>query len=85
MISTSQPCGETLLFPKANTKIIISCLLVEDKDFLVGNEISLSFKSSEEQQPLHNYARFATELNLRRNLKVLTNLITNKEPYRSFE
>ncbi len=67
---------------ESSTKIIISCLLVEDKDFLVENEISLAFKSSEVQQPLHNYARFATKLNLRRNLKVLTNLITNKEPYK---
>src|SRR6266542_1889932 len=65
---------------ESSTKIIIGCLLVEDKDFLVENDISLSFKSSEEQQPLHNYARFATKLDLRRNLIVLTNLIINKEP-----
>src|SRR4051812_42580457 len=48
-----------------STKILINCLLVEDKNFLVENDIELAFELLE-RPPLYNYAKFATILNLRK-------------------
>ena len=42
-------------------KILINCLLEEDKDFLTRNHIKLTFELLE-KLPLYNYARFSTRL-----------------------
>src|SRR5689334_16679201 len=39
-------------------KILINCLLAKDKDFLVRNDIRLSFELLD-RLPLYNYAKFA--------------------------
>src|SRR5688572_8781922 len=44
-------------------KIIVNCLLEEDKDFLTRNGIELFFELLE-KPPLYNYAKFCTELHL---------------------
>ena len=48
---------ENPFYSKGSIKIIINCLLEEDKDFLAGTK--LDFKLLE-KPPLYNYARFCT-------------------------
>src|SRR5215213_2899780 len=47
---------------KNSVKILINCLLVEDKNFLVENDIVLKDFELLEKPPLYNYAKFTTEL-----------------------
>src|SRR5688572_3970878 len=42
-------------------EILINCLLAEDKKFLAEHNIKLKFKLLK-KTPLHNYAKFTTEL-----------------------
>ena len=51
-------------YSKNSIKIIINCLLEEDKDFLTRNSIELTFKLLD-KSPLYNYARFCTRLNFK--------------------
>src|SRR5206468_3132980 len=44
---------------KDSIKIIINCLLEEDKNFLTRNRIDLTFEQLD-KSPLYNYARFCT-------------------------
>src|SRR5215213_6539534 len=48
-------------YSKNSIKIIINCLLEEDKDFLTRNSIELTFELLD-KSPLYNYARFCTRL-----------------------
>ena len=43
-------------------KILINCLLEEDKDFLTRNCIELTFEPLDKPPPLYNYAIFSTRL-----------------------
>src|SRR5688572_3124117 len=45
----------------SSIKILINCLLVEDKDFLTNHNIKLEFRLLK-RPPLHNYARYITRL-----------------------
>lgn len=47
-------------------RMIISCLLVEDKEFLVKNKPELKFLNLPKEPPLYNYAEFATKLDYNR-------------------
>src|SRR6185369_5292605 len=48
-------------YSEDSIKIIINCLLEEDKDFLTRNSIELTFELLD-KPPLHNYIRFCTKL-----------------------
>src|SRR5690348_1596759 len=45
-----------------STKILINCLLTEDKNFLKKNDIKITFKLLKKVPLLYNYSKFATEL-----------------------
>src|SRR5437764_6529122 len=53
-----------------SVKILINCLLVEDKDFLSRKKIRLNIELLEKPL-LHNYSRFLTEWNF---IKILENI-----------
>ena len=47
-------------YSENSIKILINCILVEDKDFLRDNNIQLKNFELLEKSPLYNYAKFAT-------------------------
>jgi hypothetical protein len=49
-----------LFHSKNSIKILINCILMEDKDFFKNNNIE---QEKLEKSPLHNYAKFASKLN----------------------